>query len=242
MALSGFKHEALLKNSKDFSSFLKERSSLEEKHAQGLKKLCRITYETTRRPDNRQGSYSHHFDEITRIHERMADNGANFALKLHQMYEDLTELAANVERGRKQWKQTSGSSEKRAQDSEALMDKAKAKYDALAEDYDRAKTGDRASSKVFGLKGVKSAAQHEEDLLRKVQAAESDYASKVQTANGHRQELLHAQRPQAVKAVQDLIFECDSALTLQLQKFGKAFDLEFMKLLLNLSLADSFLQ
>jgi hypothetical protein len=30
----------------------------------------------------------------------------------------------------------------------------------------------------FGLKGPKSAAQHEEDLYRKVQAADSDYSSR----------------------------------------------------------------
>ena len=150
----------------------------------------------------------------------MADNGIQFSLMLHQMHEDLFDLAANIERGRKQWKQTGLSAEKRVQDSEALMEKAKAKYDSLAEDYDRARTGDKQSGRVFGLKGPKSAAQHEEDLHRKMQAADADYASKVQTARGQRQELISTQRPQAVKAIQELISECDSGLTLQLQKFG----------------------
>lgn len=150
----------------------------------------------------------------------MADHGIQFALSLHQMHEDLQDLAANIERGRKQWKQTGLAAEKRVQDSELAMEKAKAKYDSLAEDYDRARTGDK-SGRVFGLKGPKSAAQHEEDLHRKVQAADSDYASKVQLAQNHRQELVDRLRPQAVKALQDLINECDSALTLQLQKFGK---------------------
>ena len=151
----------------------------------------------------------------------MADNGVQFALSLHQMHEDLQDLAANMERGRKQWKQNGLSAEKRVQDSEALMDKAKAKYNSLAEDYDRARTGDKQSGRVFGLKGPKSAAQHEEDLQRKVQQADADYQSKVQTAKSQRQELVNAQRPQAIKALQDLVNECDSGLTLQLQKFGK---------------------
>lgn len=101
------------------------------------------------------------------------------------------------------------------------MRKAKAKYDALAEDYDRAKTGDRQAGKKFGLKGPKSAAQHEEDLHRKVQAADGDYASKVQVAQGQRAELLSKLRPEAVKALQVSISECDTALTLQMQKFGE---------------------
>lgn len=193
---------------------------MEEEHAQGLKKLCRTTHESTRRPDNRQGSYAQSYDEITRIHERMADNGIQFALSLHQMHEDLHELANNTERGRKHWKQTGLNAEKRVQESELMMEKAKAKYDTLAEDYDRARTGDKQSGRVFGIKGPKSAAQHEEDLHRKVLGADSDYASKVQIAQIQRQELVSALRPQAVRAMQELITECDSGLTLQLQKFG----------------------
>ncbi len=151
----------------------------------------------------------------------MGDNGMQFALSLHQMHEDLNELAANMERGRKHWKQTGLAAEKRAQEAEAAMEKAKAKYTSLSDDYDRAKTGDRSSGRMFGLKGPKSAAQHEEDLHKKTQIADSDYAAKVQTVQALRQELLTTSRPQAVKAVQELITECDSGLTLQLQKFGK---------------------
>ena len=206
---------------KEFAAFLKKRSTLEEEHAQGLKKLCRSSHEAARRPDNRQGSYAQNYEEVIRIHDRMADNGVQFALSLHQMHEDLHDLAANIERGRKHWKQNGLNAEKRVQDSESMMEKAKAKYDSLAEDYDRARTGDKQSGRVFGLKGPKSAAQHEEDLNRKVQAADSDYSNKVQMAKTQRQELVSTLRPQAVKALQDLINECDSGLTLQLQKFGE---------------------
>jgi hypothetical protein len=150
----------------------------------------------------------------------MVENGLSFSLSLHQMHEDLLELATNMDRGRKHWKQTGMAAEKRVQETELLVEKAKAKYDSLAEDYDRARTGDRHPSKIFGLKGPKSAAQHEEDLHRKLQAADTDYASRVKSANTQRQELLNSLRPQAIKALQDLIAECDSGLTLQLQKFG----------------------
>lgn len=185
-----------------------------------MKKLCKGSHESSRKPDNRQGGYAQHYNEVIGIHDRLTDNGIQFALSLHQMQEDLYDLALNIERGRKQWKQTGLSAEKRVQDSETLMDKAKAKYDSLAEDFDRVRTGDKQSGRVFGLKGPKSAAQHEEDLNRKMQAADSDYASKVQIAQNQRQELVITQRPQAVKAILDLIHECDSGLTLQLQKFG----------------------
>ena len=183
--------------------------------------MCRSSQEATRRPESRQGSYALNYLEVTRIYDKMADNGIQFALNLHQMHEDLHELAGRIESGRKQWKQTGLTAEKRVQDSEALMEKAKAKYNSLAEEYDRARMGDKGSGRVFGLKGPKSAAQHEEDLHRKVQAADSEYKSKVQTVQQQRQELLGSQRPQAIHALQQLINECDSGLTLQLQKFGK---------------------
>ena len=152
----------------------------------------------------------------------MADNGIQFAASLHQMHEDLQELASNMERGRKHWKQTGLQAEQRLVDTETAMRKSKAKYDAIAEDYDRARTGDRQAGKKFGLKGPKSAAQHEEDLLRKVQAADSDYGSKVQMAQSARAEHLTKGRPDTVRSIQELIRECDSALTLQMQKFGKS--------------------
>ena len=130
-------------------------------------------------------------------------------------------MASNTERGRKHWKTNGLAAEQRVADTEHAMRKSKTKYDALAEDYDRARTGDRQSGKLFGLKGPKSAAQHEEDLLRKVQAADGDYALKVQSARSQRLELLSKLRPEAVTALEELIKECDSAVTLQMQKFGE---------------------
>ncbi|TAQ88198.1 hypothetical protein B7494_g3506 [Chlorociboria aeruginascens] len=207
-------------SAKEFALFLKKRSTLEEEHSNGLKKLCRITTESIRRPEHRHGSFLQSYEEVTMIHERMADNGGQFAVSLHQMHEDLLEMASNIERSRKHWKTNGLAAEQRVADTEAAMKKSKAKYDALAEDYDRARTGDRQTGKLFGLKGPKSAAQHEEDLLRKVQAADADYSSKVQTAQSQRAELWSKLRPEAVQALEDLIKECDSALTLQMQKFA----------------------
>lgn len=204
----------------DFSIFLKKRGALEDEHAQGLRKLARAVNDAANRNENRQGTYSSSYKDIHRLHERMADHGQQFAVSLQQMSDDLHELAANIERGRKQWKATGLAAEKKVVDAEALAEKAKTKYDSLAEQYDRVRTGDKQGGK-FGLKGHKSAAQHEEDLLRKVQNADSDYSSKVTAAQAARQELVSIHRPQAVHNLQQLISECDSGLTLQQQKFGE---------------------
>lgn len=158
------------------------------------------------------------------IHERMADNGLQFAMSLHQMHEDLLELAAIAEKSRKGWKQNGLVAEQRVAELETAMRKSKAKYDSLAEEYDRARTGDtthRQGGKMFGFKG-KTGPQHEEDLLRKAQAADQDYMSKVQTVQTERGELLSKTRPETVKALQDIVKECDSGVVLQMQKFGQS--------------------
>ncbi|POS83229.1 hypothetical protein EPUL_004784, partial [Erysiphe pulchra] len=207
-------------SAKEFAVFLKKRSILEEEHSNGLRKLCRATAESIKKPDYRHGSFLSAFEEVTNIHEKMAENGAKFSHSLHQMHDDLMEMATNIERGRKHWKITGLSAEQRSADAEAAMKKSKSKYDTLAEDYDRARTGDRQSGKLFGLKGPKSAAQHEEDLLRKLYAADADYAAKVKAAQSLRADLWSKSRPDTVKALEELIKECDSALTLQMQKFA----------------------
>ncbi|KAL6233551.1 hypothetical protein BDW75DRAFT_251934 [Aspergillus navahoensis] len=206
-------------SARDFASFLKKRSILEEEHAQGLRKVSRALYDAAHKSENRQGTYSYGCVEINSFHDRMADHGLQFATSLQQMADNLNELAGNIERGRKQWKHEGLNAEKRVLEAEALAEKAKSKYDTLAEQYDRVKTGEKAGGK-FGFKGTKSVAQQEEDLLRKVQSADSDYKAKVQAAQTARQELISTHRPQAVHNIQQLISECDSGLALQMQKFG----------------------
>lgn len=176
-----------------------------------------------RRPDHRQGTFTFAYDEMMHTHERMAENGVQFASSLHQMHDDLIELATIAERNRKSWKANGLSAEQKVADMEQAMRKSKAKYDSLSEDYERAKQGEsRQTGKMFGaLKAHKSAAQHEEDLLKKVQAADQTYHGHVQALQNEKAQLESTTRPEAVKALQDLIRETDSGTSLQMQKFGE---------------------
>ncbi|KYK59894.1 RhoGAP domain containing protein [Drechmeria coniospora] len=221
--LSRLKQSIASAKPQEFALFLKKRSVLEDDHAQGLKKLCRQTQESARRPEHRQGSFGKSYDEMVTIHDRMAENGLQFAASLHQMHEDLVELAGGAERGRKSWKATGLAAEQKVSDLEQSMRKSKAKYDSLAEEYDRARTGEArpGGGKVLGaFKSHKSAAQQEEDLLKKVQAADQVYQGHVNALQTEKAHLLTSARPEAVKALQELINETDSGVTLQMQKFA----------------------
>lgn len=202
--------------------FLKKRSSLEEDHANSLKKLTRTTQEVMRRPDHRQGSFAGAYDAMASTHDRMAENGIEFANELHRMHDELIELANVAERSRKTWKANGLSAENKVSEMEQTMRKSKTKYDSLAEDYEKAKMGEaRQSGKMFGaLKGHKSAAQHEEDLLKKVQAADQTYKGHVQALQTEKAQLVASTRPEAVKALQESIKEIDAGVAMQMQKFG----------------------
>jgi uncharacterized protein YaeQ len=89
----------------------------------GLKKLSRSALELLRRPDGRQGSYAQQMSEMMHLHDYLAENGLSFALGLHQMHDDLSELINNIERGRKHWKQFVLSSEKKVSDAEQQAEK-----------------------------------------------------------------------------------------------------------------------
>lgn len=153
----------------------------------------------------------------------MAENGIQFAASLHQMGEDLLELAANGERNRKTWKTTGLAAEQKVADLEQTMRKSKTKYDSLADEYDRARTGEgrQGGGKVLGaFKAHKSAAQQEEDLLRKVQNADQTYSGHVQALQAEKAHLVSSMRPETVKALRDIVTEVDAGLTLQMQKFA----------------------
>lgn len=206
----------------EFALFLQKRSQLEEEHSRGLKKLCRSTQDNMHRPEHRTGSFVFAYDEMVHIHERMGENAAQFAQSLQQMHDDLIETTVNAENVRKGWKHNALNAEQKVADLDATMRKSKAKYDSLAEEYERARTGEvRQDRRVLGAFKPKSAAQLEEDLLKKVQMADQTYHGHVTALQGDKSALESSTRPEAVRALQDQVKEIDAGLLLQMQKFGK---------------------
>jgi hypothetical protein len=155
------------------------------------------------------------------INERMAENSSTFAASLQTMHDDLVDLATATERGRKHWKATGLAAEQKVADLEQTMRKSKTKYDSLADEYERTRTGEgKGSGKVLNAFKNKTAAQVEEDLLKKVQAADQTYHGHVKSLQTEKAHLETSFRPDAVKHLQDLIKEMDAGLTLQMQKLA----------------------
>ncbi|ODV92411.1 hypothetical protein CANCADRAFT_998 [Tortispora caseinolytica NRRL Y-17796] len=202
---------------KECLSFLKKKVSTEESYASDMRKLYRNTKEAIAKPEGRKDSFSSQFEQLIRIEERRADASNRFVAGVQTIFDELAEVIRNIEKSRKVVKESNLRNEKLVQDAEQAMEKAKSKLLSLREDLDRSRSGD--PRKGF-LRGAKAGPQHEEELMRKITTAETEYNQKVQTAQKLRGQLLNALRPDAVRQLKDLIAECDAAMTLQLQRYA----------------------
>lgn len=205
-------------SARELSNFLRERALIEDRYAQGYKKLLRSASESIRRPEARQGSYARNFDESLRLNDRLADNGLQFANAMQTMSEQLRDLAENTEKGRKHWKHSAMDAEKKVADAENAQMKARDRYNNVAEQYERAKTGERQSGK-FGLKN-KSPAQQEEALKEKADMLDHEYGAKTHAAQAERREYDNTHKPQIVRALRDLISECDAHVSMQMARLA----------------------
>ncbi|PWW76573.1 Rho GTPase activation protein [Tuber magnatum] len=141
------------------------------------------------------------------------------------IWENVSCELKNLEAGRKidrNVKQIGLTHEKKLHEAELVVDKAEIKCDTPAEEWHKARSGDRRSGKTpFSLRGTRNGPRHEEDLQRKVAAADSEYHTRVQIANTQRHDAINSLRPQAVRALHEMIAECDAGLIVQLQRFAQ---------------------
>jgi hypothetical protein len=205
-------------SAKELSVYVKKTAMVEGDNIASVRKLARLTREALKKPDTRQGTYARQVDELVKLNERSCDVSNSFVAALHIMHDELSELSKAIEKSRKSVKETSLRQEKSLSEAEQASEKAKSKYDSLCEEFERMRTGDPTKTK-FGFKHARTP-QHEEELHKKVMAAESEYQLRVDGAQNLRRELITKSRPATVKQLKDLILECDAAMSLQLQKYA----------------------
>ncbi|KAK9470204.1 rho GTPase [Dipodascopsis tothii] len=217
--LSRLKHS--ITTGKEFASFIKKRATYEEEYCQGLRRLTRTTQDAIKKPEGRQDSFAAQFDETVRIQDQLAEHASKFASSLNKMHDDLHEICRTTEKSRKALKDSGLRNEKNVLDAEAQVEKTKSKYDSLCEEFERVKSGDPARRSVsLKFKANRTGSQYEEELQRKVQAADADYRQKVQTAQALNRDLLDNLRPATVKQLRESIADFDACLALSLQKFA----------------------
>ncbi|KAM9897112.1 hypothetical protein OXX69_010391 [Metschnikowia pulcherrima] len=202
----------------EISKYVKRKAMIEDEHYSSLKKHSSslrtgMKASKTIKSDN----FAKKFDSIVEFDEKLYSVGNSYVTALNIMHDELVSLINTVSRSRKSIKEECKRKEKECSDAILLAEKAKQKYHHLCDDLEKVRTSD-PNKKSF-LKN-KTAEQQEDELQRKVDAADSDYKSKVSHSRKIKDEILMIHRPMHSKKLKNLILEIDIAMNVQLQKFA----------------------
>eukprot|EP00833_Pecoramyces_ruminatium_P000757 jgi/Orpsp1_1/1174789/evm.model.c7180000051425.1 len=125
---------------KDAITFLKKRAIIEEEYGKAMLKLCQTTIENggKEKIDTKQGTYNESWNQFLELHEKIGNNRIKFAESIGTVTDNLFTLLKNTERSRKQLKEAGLKHQKAVTDSEALLEKAKIKYETSSEAWEEA--------------------------------------------------------------------------------------------------------
>ncbi|WRT69264.1 uncharacterized protein IL334_006248 [Kwoniella shivajii] len=122
---------------KQVAVFFRSRAEIEEKYARSVTELCRTTGDVYSRADCKAGSFVSSYQSGLKLQEQLAQNRIRFSQRLNEMSDELLSLAREGEKMRKIHKDNGSRYQGILQESETVMDKAKGRFDATAEELER---------------------------------------------------------------------------------------------------------
>ncbi|WVR08891.1 hypothetical protein IAU60_005950 [Kwoniella sp. DSM 27419] len=122
---------------KQVAVFFRSRAEIEEKYARSLTELCRTTGDVYARADCKAGTFVAAYQGGLKLQEQLATNRIRFSQRLNEMSDELLSLAREGEKMRKIHKDNGARYQGILQESEQVMDKAKNRFDATAEELER---------------------------------------------------------------------------------------------------------
>ncbi|POY73436.1 hypothetical protein BMF94_3774 [Rhodotorula taiwanensis] len=234
---------------REASTFLRKRAQIEEDYARALAKLAKSSAESYSAGDGKAGSYVSSWLTFLRTHEVVGENRLKFAAQLTEMSDELAVLNKEVDKNRKVAKELAAKLEKGLQEQEQLVDRARVRFDAAAEDLERllvlkqgemitpssvphagssSAPGATSKGRTFGkamskLKGPKNAAQYakQEDEVRTRMGQTSDsYRAQVAGAQTARQEYFQSQLPRVLRSLKENVDELDLGTQYHLSRYS----------------------
>ncbi|KAH3660082.1 hypothetical protein OGAPHI_007287 [Ogataea philodendri] len=205
----------------EFANYLKRKQNSEENYARDVKRAASSCKSSIRSNTSvSKGSFVESLEKVIAFDDRiMGDVRSPYSKALEKMQDELNSVSATFVRLRKQLKEEGHKREKDVQDAVSQAEKAKNRYNSLCSDLERLRQSDQSQKKIT-LQGRKTGSQQEEDLVRKINAADQEYNAKANASQKAKNELINTHRPKLSKRFQDLILELDTALQLQLQKYA----------------------
>ncbi|GAA5884654.1 hypothetical protein JCM3774_002549 [Rhodotorula dairenensis] len=235
---------------REASNFFKKRAQIEEEYARSLTKLAKSSAESYSAGDGKAGSYVSSWLTFLRTHELVGEARLKFAAQLSEMSDELTMLGKEVDKNRKAAKELASKLEKGLQEQDALVDRARMRFDAAAEDLERllvlkqgetvtpssvphagsstAAGGVASKGRSFGkamskLKGPKNAAQYakqEEEVRSRMGQTSDSYRAQVSGAQSVRQEYFQTQLPRVLRTLKENVDELDLGTQYHLSRYA----------------------
>ena len=171
-------------------------------------------------------SFVQAYHSSLRLQGALADNRLRFSQRLNEMADELLSLAREGEKQRKLHKDTGTRYQNHVQESEVAAEKAKARFDATAEELERvlvhkegesmkdsgmtsansnSGAGKRGLGKAKGLfkgKGAGSIARQEDDVRLRMATASDTYRKTALESQALKQEFFNFQLPKMLRVGQ----------------------------------------
>ncbi|KAI8904716.1 hypothetical protein EDD86DRAFT_277914 [Gorgonomyces haynaldii] len=212
-------------SSKEAAQFLKKRAQLEDEYGKQLQKMSQT------KTEGKGGSYARGWSDFGKLHIKQAEQRIKFAVAINEIAENISVLARNTERSRKQLKEAGQRHQKEYQEAEGALEKARGRFENASEDLQRAQGGEQrmvSSPKNLNpfsaiknnirdnLKLVRS----EEETRQRATQANEQYKLQLQHTNSVRQTFFKTHLPRLVRGLKETIDDCDNGLQRFLGKYA----------------------
>ncbi|KAL7414594.1 GTPase activating protein [Mrakia frigida] len=234
--------------------FFKSRARVEESYARSLGEMGRDLMDNYSKGDGKAGSFLKAYQDTLRIHDSLAQQRLKFAQRLNEMGEELSHLAKEMEKTRKQHKDTGTRFERNLQDADLTMEKAKARFDTTVEELERIlilkeggnlkdagmhnspgghgpegnrKKLGKAIGKGAGLFKGKNPAQmqkQEDDVRQRMSHASDAFRRAVLDAQSVRQEYFNSQLPKILRLLKQCADEVDLGTQYHLSRYAYLYE------------------
>ncbi|KAI7867097.1 Rho GTPase activation protein [Spinellus fusiger] len=216
---------------KDIALFLKKRALIEEEYGKQMSKLAQSMVDTGEKTSAKRGTLAESWTGFLKVHEDVGDHRLRFSSDIVQISEDLLYLHRDIEKGRKQIKELYARHEKSLGETQAVLEKAKQRYDQHSEEWEKTllqKGGEYTTNSKKGIfKSNKTQAQldrMEEEASTKAAAAEQTYRQQLQTTNQSRSEYYSVHLPKLMADLKAVGDECCVAMRYQLANYAYRYE------------------
>ena len=139
---------------------------------------------------------------------------AQLSLTLLTLHDEAQEQIRELDKRRKNLKESASRQERQLLDEENVRDKAVTKYELLNEEWSRLNRGDGTKRSNFTFKSSWSGQQKNSDELKhKLDHAHTERDARISSAARTRQALIAHGRPRSVAAFVELLHEIDAELS-----------------------------